>query len=606
MTRPTSTSPVKRALAFAGMLLLAATMLPTAAFAAQESSSRYVVVFRGSYALNGSYALGAGYALVPQAALDAAYALGAGYALRDGYALAEEYALKGHYALDDAYALTSDYALYALDGSYALATETGQYALYALKDVYALHEAGGVAEGYALSGMYALHQNYVLARDYALSLVAAAGGTVTSDLSRQIGVMIIDSKNAAFAETMRSYALVQAVGEDRGWQQFPTLDEAIATGQMTLVAPTDVDQNVTPDELTPLQWDMRQIRADRANQRMKGSPNVRVGVVDTGIDANHLDFRRNGRSNVNCVQGADFTFEGPGIGIPAACVDNHFHGTHVAGTIAARANGHGIVGVAPNVTLVPIKVCGDPEGYCYFSNVVEGITYSGDIKLDIINMSFYVDDDEFHQSTEFKCASDPTQLAFRQAVQRAINYARRKGVTPIAALGNSDTNLANPPGGKGCKVVPAMSDGVVGVASLGPDSEKASYSNWGKGWADVSAPGGNGSVSRDTTAYCTNQVISALPGNLWGCFQGTSMAAPHAAGVAALLSTKIGVARSNGDWWSKPDRVARLLQLTTIDIGLRGYDECFGRGRIDALRAVALKTTRAYSPNAPLCPEYSE
>ena len=257
------------------------------------------------------------------------------------------------------------------------------------------------------------------------------------------------------------------------------------------------------------------------------------------------------------------------------------------------------------MTLVPVKVC-DASGYCYASAVVDGITYAGDQQLDVINMSFFVDDNEFQQSTEFKCKSDAQQFAFRKAVQRAIKYARKQGVTPIAALGNSDTDLANPPGGKDCKVVPSMSDGVVGVAALGPESEKASYSNWGQGWTDVAAPGGNGNLQRDTGAYCTRQIVSTIPGNLWGCFQGTSMASPHAAGVAALISARIGQPTKTGGWWADPDKVAGQLEKTSVDIGLKGDDECFGAGRIDAYRAVTNKTTRVYDATAPLCPEYGE
>ncbi len=75
---------------------------------------------------------------------------------------------------------------------------------------------------------------------------------------------------------------------------------------------------------------------------------------------------------------------------------------------------------------------------------MDGVTYSGDAQLDVINLSFFVDDNEFQESTEFKCMSDPTQRAFRQAVERAMQYARSQGVTPVAALGNSDTDLAHP------------------------------------------------------------------------------------------------------------------------------------------------------------------
>jgi serine protease len=147
---------------------------------------------------------------------------------------------------------------------------------------------------------------------------------------------------------------------------------------------------------------------------------------------------------------------------------------------------------------------------------------------------------------------------------------------------------------------------VVGVAALGPESEKAAYSNWGQGWTDVSAPGGNGNLQRDTAAYCTRQIVSTIPGNLWGCFQGTSMAAPHAVGVAALISSLIGQPTKTGGWWADPNKVAGQLEKTTIDIGLKGDDECFGVGRIDALRAVTGTTARVYDSTAPLCAEYSE
>jgi lantibiotic leader peptide-processing serine protease len=286
-------------------------------------------------------------------------------------------------------------------------------------------------------------------------------------------------------------------------------------------------------------------------------------------------------------------------------VDNNFHGTHVAGIIAARANGVGVVGVAPNVSLVPIKVC-DADGHCYVSDVLEGITYAGDLALDVINMSFFVDDDEFQASTEFKCASDATQRGFREAVERAIQYVRNQGTTPIAALGNEDTDLAHPDGGNDCDVVPAETAGVVGTTAVGPESEKAAYSNYGTGAADVAAPGGDANLTRDTAQYCTRQVVSTIPGNLYGCFQGTSMASPHTTGVAALIVSQFGKPDGNGGLGLAPGTVASRLQGSTIDIGIKGYDECFGNGRIDALRAVRGDTSKAYDASAPFCPEYTE
>ena len=101
-------------------------------------------------------------------------------------------------------------------------------------------------------------------------------------------------------------------------------------------------------------------------------------------------------------------------------------------------------------------------------------------------------------------------------------------------------------------------------------------------------------------------MLSTIPGNLYVCIQGTSMASPHAAGVAALIVSQFGTLGSDGDVKMSPTRVEQYLQSTAIDQGLPGYDECFGHGRIDALRAVTHDTSKAYDATAPYCPEYTE
>ena len=134
------------------------------------------------------------------------------------------------------------------------------------------------------------------------------------------------------------------------------------------------------------------------------------------------------------------------------------------------------------------------------------------------------------------------------------------------------------------------------------------YSNYGYGMNDVAAPGGNPD-NTETPAPCSNDVTNTFPGNAWACISGTSMASPHAAGVAALIVSQFGrVATDAGgsDVVMRPQEVESYLQSTAIDQGLPGYDECFGNGRIDAFRAVEHDTSRLYDETAPPCPEYAE
>jgi subtilisin family serine protease len=339
-------------------------------------------------------------------------------------------------------------------------------------------------------------------------------------------VISVDSPNALFADLLRASPLVLEVGEDFSWKAFMSREELAATGATPLSHPGDGGggPESSMDPMEAQQWNMRNIQTEEAHAEQSGWRAVDVGILDTGIDGFHVDFDDDGlgpglTTNVDCPRGMDFVQAGPGIGTPIDCMDNNFHGTHVAGIVAAQANNHGVVGVAPNVTLIPVKVC-DITGFCYASASAAAITYAGIQKFDVINMSYFVDDDQILGATELKCMDSEPQRTFRRMNERAIQFARNQGVVPVAALGNSDQDLSDPVGvdpttGKPytnrCEVVPAESSGVIGT-----------------------------------------------------------------------------------------------MQGTVIDQGLKGYDECFGHGRINALRAVTHDTSNVYDPTAPFCPEYAQ
>jgi lantibiotic leader peptide-processing serine protease len=440
------------------------------------------------------------------------------------------------------------------------------YAVDTQRYIIALSGDYAVADGYAVGSSYGV---YAVTRDYAVYAVQAAGGTVTNDLSRQIGVLVAESSNASFATLVQQYAVVN------GYAVIQSVSKDKATKQKKPPPQT------TPPPADPLeaqQWGMAMIRADKAHARTLGSRKVDVGILDSGVDPTHVDFSDTGlpggASNVDCSRGHVSVPESPVSNPVSACGgDTGAHGTHVAGIVAAQLNGTGVVGVAPNVTIVPVQVC--DTLVCWWSAAVDGITYAGDAKLDVINMSFYADDPETTSEVKDCDSEDSATVA---AIDRAIAYARSRGVTPVAALGNNAENITGP-GFENCRVVPAESPGVIGVTALGPTSTLASYSNYGFGAADVAAPGGDGPETDSSQA-----ILSTIPGG-WASLNGTSMASPHAAGVAALIVSRYGKA-AGGGIEMKPDQVQSKLQSTATDIGAKGYDGLYGFGRIDALRAI--------------------
>ena len=312
---------------------------------------------------------------------------------------------------------------------------------------------------------------------------------------------------------------------------------------------------------------------------------------------------------------------------PNAWFDNHGHGTHTAGTIAAASNGIGIVGVAPNVKIAGIKA-GDADGFFFPEAVICSFMWAGSHHLQVTNNSYFAD------PWLFNCRNDAAQRAIWTAERRAINYAMQQGVVVIAAEGNQADDLAHPTQdatspdntepvlreiSNACAVVPTEVAGVVGVTANGNLGLKSFYSSYGVGSADVVAPGGD-SILQTTAAAPNGRVLSTWPASLLTatclparrvtdagsgaayCYQqGTSMASPHVAGVAALIMSQGVTSRGavTAALQNTADKIACPADLSiyafypALDNGApqvcQGdlwYNSFNGHGQVNALTAV--------------------
>ncbi|GAA2277323.1 S8 family serine peptidase [Streptomyces atrovirens] len=378
--------------------------------------------------------------------------------------------------------------------------------------------------------------------------IGKAGGTIVTSYDK-IGVIVVHSSDADFAKTIRKVRGVQSAGATRTapLPSAATTDmgtpEALSASEIARAESAAAEGQ---DPLQGLQWDLPAIKADKAHEKSLGSSKVTVAVIDTGVDDTHPDIAPNfdRDASVNCVSGKPDTSDGAWR--PSA--EESPHGTHVAGEIAAAKNGVGMTGVAPGVKVSGIKVS-NPDGFFYTEAVVCGFVWAAEHGVDVTNNSYYTD------PWYFNCTDDPDQKALVEAVTRASRYAERKGAVNVAAAGNENYDLASDeitdpvspndstPSDRvidpsECYDIPTQLPGVVTVAATGAKGLKSSFSNYGRGVVDISAPGG------DSTAYqkpeppaTSGLILGTLPGGSWGYMAGTSMASPHVAGVAALIKS---------------------------------------------------------------------
>ncbi|WP_373685324.1 S8 family peptidase, partial [Streptomyces lunaelactis] len=336
------------------------------------------------------------------------------------------------------------------------------------------------------------------------------GGTVFAHYDA-IGVIVAHSTSSAFAGTMRGVSGVQQVGATR------TSDvPADAYNPVLPAAPSQATTTLTESN----RWDMTQIKADKAWAVTTGSPTVKVGVLDTGVDDLHQDIAPNfnAADSASCAYGKADTRTG-------AWRDVGEHGTHVAGTIAAAKNGKGVIGVAPGVKVSSVRIAEPNTSMFFAENTVCGFMWAGDHGFKVTNNSYYTD------PWMFNCPDNVDQAAIIEGVRRAQEYAENKGSLQIAAAGNSNYDLANKrtdtssPNDStpvtrtitnACIDIPTELPGVVTVAAMGNGNVKASYSNFGRSIIDIAAPGGDGASG----------VYSTLPGGKYGTMNGTSMASP--------------------------------------------------------------------------------
>ena len=431
---------------------------------------------------------------------------------------------------------------------------------------------------------------------------------ILKNTNDELGLIEVQTPDPSFPRKARQVAGVESVVVDvvLNWR-LPEKIHRISKEEIR-TAGASYRKNAAPSPLVNnnplsfLQWGLNSVHAEQAWAKGFQGNGAKVAVLDGGFLLNDPEIMPNIILSHNFVDGEETQYHG---------VAGFSHGTHVAGTIAALNDDEGVVGVAPQAKLILVKVLND-EGSGTFSAILNGIYYAAVNGAHVINMSLgaelprrtYMDDngtpDDPSDDLIVEYDKDVKELV--TAINRAVNFANKKHVTVIAAAGNDAYNYDFE---KNFITYPAACKGVLAIAANGPlgwgiNQDTSLYlpsifTNSGKKFIAYGAPGGNYSVPLNTQVVQVGFVVNYefvfnLVFNIGGIDEatnqlfyswsaGTSMAAPHASAVAALVYGKYGNRAS-------PEMIDHVFKRSAMDLGLRGKDSFFGDGQINAEKAV--------------------
>jgi subtilisin family serine protease len=434
---------------------------------------------------------------------------------------------------------------------------------------------------------------------------------------------------------MATLALTQAANARPTVVPPPPGTHTVAAEAAACASLYSVPVNLGPDPLSACQWDMRAIGATSSGSyAVDQGAGARIGDIDTGIDLTNSAIMPNVDVAASCVfLYADTPTADPAEQVTrgdcsnkAALQDLAGHGTHTAGIIAAPIDGLGTSGVAPKAKIVVLKA-GTAQGFFFTQSVVDALMYAGDQHLDAVNMSFFAD------PWLFNCRNDKEQKAIVQAISKAARYAEQRGVVLVAAAGNDGINLNHPtvdeispdyppgaavtrPVNNSCVVLPTELPGVIVVTATGAQNLLSWYSTYGN-LTGVTAPGGSrfqtptddsargrvlapySSTASDLADEASlGRLVVDQNGNFYAWLNGTSMAAPHVAGVVALIRARYpsmpqgavaAMVRNTATGMGCPpaldpgvDFFGAPVQVCTGGVGSNNF---YGKGLVNALAA---------------------